>query len=165
MGDENDSKVDLRLELYSENSIGNFSEDDWNSVQAEDDFTAKENPAQVNNEGVGALSSCITPLPVKGASAASDPEAVVDFLRSFLSQMGMTDTLACFQAEWHEMVKTGQIKFDTKQSEVVPDVYIQNRHLENELKNAQSRKRSTQRPSLQPRRLWTRSRRAGTCTG
>uniref|UniRef100_A0A3P8U5M1 Sperm-associated antigen 16 protein n=1 Tax=Amphiprion percula TaxID=161767 RepID=A0A3P8U5M1_AMPPE len=62
------------------------------------------------------------------------PPAVSDFLRNFLFQTGMTETLNCFQTEWTEMVQKGLV--DADRVDVVPDVYTENQRLERELKHA-----------------------------
>lgn len=62
------------------------------------------------------------------------PPAVVDFLSNFLSQVDMTETLDCFQTEWSEMMHKGLLDADALR--LTPDVYIENQHLENELRTA-----------------------------
>ncbi|XP_077480195.1 sperm-associated antigen 16 protein-like [Stigmatopora argus] len=57
-----------------------------------------------------------------------------DFTRNFLSQMKMTATLDSFQTEWTEMMQKGLL--NTKRVVEVPDVYVQNLRLHNELRNA-----------------------------
>ncbi|XP_055006980.1 sperm-associated antigen 16 protein-like [Boleophthalmus pectinirostris] len=141
MEEENESNPDVWLHTSSETEDGileedhrDMGEDNWSSIQEEHDLKAKEKTAQEVND-VCALPAHTATLSVSGASAASNAKTVVEFLCSFLSQMGMTDTLDCFQAEWHEMVVNGQI--DPRRIDVMPNVYIQNCHLENELQNAQ----------------------------
>ncbi len=68
------------------------------------------------------------------ASIIHQPEAVDDFLRNFLFQMGMTETLDCFETEWTEMAQRGLLA--TEQVGVVPEVYTENERLDRELKNA-----------------------------
>uniref|UniRef100_A0A8C3G2W0 Uncharacterized protein n=1 Tax=Cyclopterus lumpus TaxID=8103 RepID=A0A8C3G2W0_CYCLU len=60
---------------------------------------------------------------------------VDDFLRNFLSQMSMTETLDCFQTEWTEMAQRGLV--NPEHVDVVPDVHVENQRLDSELKNAQ----------------------------
>ncbi|XP_077365671.1 sperm-associated antigen 16 protein-like [Festucalex cinctus] len=57
-----------------------------------------------------------------------------DFVRNFLSQLKMTATLDTFQTEWTEMAQKGLL--NSKRFGEVPDVYVQNQRLHNELKNA-----------------------------
>ncbi|XP_072769591.1 sperm-associated antigen 16 protein-like [Nerophis lumbriciformis] len=72
---------------------------------------------------------------VRTASSGFElPVTVDDFLRSFLTQMGMTATLDCFQAEWTEMTHVGLV--DPRHMGTVPDIYVHNQCLHNELKNA-----------------------------
>ncbi|XP_022045673.2 sperm-associated antigen 16 protein-like [Acanthochromis polyacanthus] len=67
-------------------------------------------------------------------SNTHQPPAVSDFLRNFLFQTGMTETLNCFQTEWTEMVQRGLV--DGNRVDVVPDVYTENQRLERELKRS-----------------------------
>ncbi len=58
-----------------------------------------------------------------------EPEVIDDFIRNVLSKYNLTRTLEVFQDEWYEKLqKTDQIEL-----EKVPDVYIQNVKLENEI--------------------------------
>ncbi|XP_030612734.1 sperm-associated antigen 16 protein-like [Archocentrus centrarchus] len=70
----------------------------------------------------------------RAANSTSKPPALVDFLSNFLFQMGMTETLDCFQTEWSEMMQKGLLDADALR--VTPDVYIENQRLENELRTA-----------------------------
>lgn len=62
-------------------------------------------------------------------------ETMDAFLSSFLFQMGMTETLDCFQMEWAELIQRGVV--DAQQVEMVPDVYVEIQHLIRKLKNIQ----------------------------
>ncbi|KAM7369993.1 hypothetical protein PAMP_011280 [Pampus punctatissimus] len=113
--DGTDSDDDFQ---YEEVSV----EDDWSLTEGEEDLEATVKAIQTRAEA-------------SGASGTELPEAVDDFLRNFLCQMGMTETLDCFQTEWTEMVQKGQV--DAERVGVVPDVYTQNQRLDSELRNAQ----------------------------
>lgn len=102
---------------------------DWGLRGVEDDLETTFKATQNTN-----FSDTTASLSLNATTSRGQPETVGDFLRSFLYQMGMTETLDCFQAEWHEMVQKGLI--DAKRVDVVPDVYTQTRNLETELKNA-----------------------------
>lgn len=103
---------------YEEVSV----EDNWSLTEGEEDLEATVKAIQNRAEASAAPG---TELPV----------AVDDFLRNFLCQMGMTETLDCFQTEWTEMAQKGQV--DTKRVGVVPDWYTQNQRLDSELRSAQ----------------------------
>lgn len=75
------------------------------------------------------------------------PEVVDDFLRNFLVKMGMSRTLDCFQTEWFEMLQKGTLK--TNNVGFVPDIYIHNQLLENELKNVQRERDSYKQAAFQ----------------
>lgn len=76
---------------------------------------------------------------VEASTAASPiihrPETMDAFLSTFLLQMGMTETLECFQSEWAELLQRGLV--DAQQVEVVPDVYIDILQLHWKLKSIQ----------------------------
>lgn len=76
---------------------------------------------------------------VEASAAASSimhhPETMDAFLSSFLFQMGMTETLECFQSEWAELLRRGLV--DAQQVEVVPEVYVEILQLHRRLKNIQ----------------------------
>lgn len=57
------------------------------------------------------------------------------FLSKFLFQMGMTETLECFQSEWAELLQRGLV--DALEVEVVPDVYVEILQLHWKLKKIQ----------------------------
>ncbi|XP_029979633.1 sperm-associated antigen 16 protein-like [Sphaeramia orbicularis] len=101
-------------------------EDEWSLTEGEEDLEATVKAIQDRAQASAATST---------ASNTSRPETVDQFLRNFLLQMGMKDTLDCFQTEWNEMIQRGQL--DAGRVEVVPDVYIENLRLESDLKNAQ----------------------------
>uniref|UniRef100_A0AAQ4S2R6 Uncharacterized protein n=1 Tax=Gasterosteus aculeatus aculeatus TaxID=481459 RepID=A0AAQ4S2R6_GASAC len=68
------------------------------------------------------------------ASTTHRTQAVDAFLRDFLVQMSMTETLDCFQTEWAEMARKGPVV--PEQFGALPDVYAENQRLDGELKDA-----------------------------
>lgn len=102
-------------------------DDDWSLTEGEEDLEATVKAIQDRAE----VARAAAPRP---GPVTHQPVAVDDFLRSFLSQMDMTETLECFQTEWTEMAQKGLV--DIERVGVVPDVYTENKRLENELKNA-----------------------------
>lgn len=108
-------------------------EDDRSLTEGEEDLEATVKAIQDRAEASAAAAAA--PRPNATSITHQPEEAVDDFLRSFLLQMGMTETLDCFQTEWTEMVQRGLV--DTEWVGVVPDVYTENRRLDSELKNAQ----------------------------
>ncbi|XP_049912244.1 sperm-associated antigen 16 protein-like [Epinephelus moara] len=107
-------------------------EDEWSLTEGEEDLEATVKAIQDRAEATAAAGAAPRPA---ATSSTHQPEALDDFLRNFLSQMSMTETLECFQTEWTEMVQKGQV--DTGRVGVVPEVYTENQRLESELKNAQ----------------------------
>lgn len=104
-------------------------EDEWSLSEGEEDLEATVKAIKHRAEAKARA--------VPGANAASDinqPQAVDDFLRNFLYQLGMRETLDCFQTEWAEMVQKGLV--DAERVGVVPSVYTENHRLDSELKNA-----------------------------
>lgn len=106
-------------------------DDDWTLTDQEEDLEATVRTIQARAE---ASAAGLPPGP--GSPVARQQSvAVEDFLRNFLLQMDMTETLECFQTEWLEVVQRGLV--DTERVSVVPEVYIENQRLYGELKNAQ----------------------------
>ncbi|CAJ1082311.1 sperm-associated antigen 16 protein-like isoform X2 [Xyrichtys novacula] len=116
--------------------------------ESEDSFQYEEVPLEDDcslTEGEEDLEATVKAIQDRAAVAAAarsnsstthKPEEPVDnFLRNFLFQMGMTETLDHFQAEWAEMLHKGLVT--PEQVGVVPEVYVENKHLESALENAQ----------------------------
>lgn len=119
-----ESDVDLQ---YEELCL----DDDWTLTDQEEDLEATVRTIQARAEAsaAGLPPGPGSPVPHQNSVA------VEDFLRNFLLQMGMAETLDCFQTEWLEVVQKGLV--DTERVSVVPEVYIENQRLYGELKNAQ----------------------------
>lgn len=121
-----ESDVDLQ---YEELCL----DDDWTLTDQEEDLEATVRTIQARAE---ASAAGLPPGPGSGSPVPhQNSVAVEDFLRNFLLQMGMAETLDCFQTEWLEVVQKGLV--DTERVSVVPEVYIENQRLYGELKNAQ----------------------------
>ncbi|KAL6097943.1 spag16 [Pungitius sinensis] len=105
---------------YEEVSLG----DDCSLAELEEDLEATVKATQDRAEASDAS-------PGPDASTTHRTQAVEDFLRNFLVQMSMTETLDCFQTEMAQKgpVVTGQVG-------VLPDVYAENQRLDSELKDA-----------------------------
>ncbi|XP_069561614.1 sperm-associated antigen 16 protein-like [Brachyistius frenatus] len=114
-----DSEDDFKYEKVS-------LEDEWSLTEGEEDLEATVKAIQDRAKG-GALQR---PKPTSGTHQPTAAE----FLRNFLFQMNMTETLGCFQTEWAEMTQTGPV--DAELVGLVPDVYTENQQLDSELKNA-----------------------------
>lgn len=109
-------------------------EEDWSLTEGEEDLEATVEPT--------AVAAAARP---EATSSSEHPVSVDDYLRSFLCQMGMTQTLDCFQSEWAEMAQKGEV--DVGLVGVVPDFYIQNQRLSSELKKTQREKEEYRRLS------------------
>nr|XP_054607085.1 sperm-associated antigen 16 protein-like [Nothobranchius furzeri] len=73
------------------------------------------------------------PIP-KSISTVHQQPPVVNFLRNFLHQSGMTTTLDCFETEWTDVAQKGPA--DASGVGAVPEVYTENLRLESNLKHA-----------------------------
>uniref|UniRef100_A0A8C4HF18 Sperm-associated antigen 16 protein n=1 Tax=Dicentrarchus labrax TaxID=13489 RepID=A0A8C4HF18_DICLA len=121
----------LRAESDDDFQYGEVSlEDDWSLTEGEEDLEATVKAIQDRAEASAAADAAAHSSP----PITHQPEAVEDFLRNFLSQMGMTETLDCFQTEWTEMAHKGLV--DAGRVGVVPGVYTENQRLDSELKSA-----------------------------
>uniref|UniRef100_A0A667XHR6 Sperm-associated antigen 16 protein n=1 Tax=Myripristis murdjan TaxID=586833 RepID=A0A667XHR6_9TELE len=132
-------------------------EDDWRVTEGEEDWEATMRAIRARAEASAAAAAYGRDT---GAAAcpAQQPEATDDFLRNFLTDTGMTNTLECFQSEWHEMVQKGLIKTESIVS--VPDVYTENQHLENELRNTKREQEEYLRAAAAAAEALTRARKA-----
>ncbi|KAF3703513.1 Sperm-associated antigen 16 protein Pf20 protein -like protein [Channa argus] len=114
-----DSEDDFK---YEEVSL----DDDWSLLEGEEDLEAT----------VKAIKDRAEAKARAAPSRTTHRAQTVDvFLRNFLFQAGMTETLDCFQTEWTEMVQKGLVNAESV--DVVPDVHIENQRLESELKIAE----------------------------
>jgi len=59
------------------------------------------------------------------------PQVIDDFFRNFLIKYGMKRSLESFQQEWYELQQSG--KFKDAESQVVPDIYMRNHGLYEEV--------------------------------
>lgn len=113
-------------------------EDEWSLSEGEEDLEATVKAIKHRAEAIART--------VPGANVSSDikqPQTVDDFLRNFLHQSGMTETLDCFEAEWTELVQKGLV--DAERLGVVPNIYSENQRLDSELKNAKQDRETYER--------------------
>uniref|UniRef100_A0A3Q3W7W8 Sperm associated antigen 16 n=1 Tax=Mola mola TaxID=94237 RepID=A0A3Q3W7W8_MOLML len=106
-----------------------FPEDDCTAAEGEGDLQACVEAFHGRAEAHAAPGADVPPI------THHHPEAVDDFLRNFLSQMSMAETLDCFQTEWAEKVQKRLV--DAERVDVVPDVYSENQRLYSKLINTQ----------------------------
>uniref|UniRef100_A0A3P9IC90 Uncharacterized protein n=1 Tax=Oryzias latipes TaxID=8090 RepID=A0A3P9IC90_ORYLA len=102
-------------------------DDECTFTEEEDDLEETVNAVQWHS---GATAGAIS---VTSSNTPKSPP-VVDFVRNFLFNAGMSDTLHCFQTEWYEMIQKRLV--DEDRVDLVPDVYFQNQRLESELESA-----------------------------
>lgn len=112
------------------------SNDDFKceDISAEDELSLKEGEEDLEAAVKAIQDRAKASARPSSTNRTSKPPAVVDFLRNFLFQMGMTETLDCFQTEWNEVVQKGLLEEEGLM--VTPFVHIENQRLENELKTA-----------------------------
>ncbi|KAJ6665308.1 hypothetical protein lerEdw1_004357 [Lerista edwardsae] len=124
---------------YCEVTITESSEDDYQyeEVPADDEFSLHEGDEDLakavqtmQEQAVDAQIMAQRPSQTTKHSLSEIPEVVDDFLCNFLSRMGMSRTLDCFQTEWYELLQRGVL--EPKDVGFVPDAYTCNQHLERE---------------------------------
>ena len=98
------------------------------------------------------------PIAKEDAPPRSDvtrrPEVLDDFIRNVLLKMGMTETLDMFQREWYRL--SGEGKLSEHDIGTVPDIYLRNQQLADELRNMQAemqRQQEVRMCAAQHRRL------------
>lgn len=114
-------------------------EDEWSLTEGEEDLEATVKAIQGREETTAAAAASRPNV----SHITDQPEAADAFIRKFLYQMGMTETLDCFQTEWTEVVQKGLV--DALRFFAVPQVYTDNRRLYGELKNAQQEREEYRR--------------------
>lgn len=98
----------------------------------EDDWLLRKRGAALE-ETIKAIQCRAEPSAAAASPITHPPETVDTFLSSFLFQMGMAETLECFQTEWAELLQRGLA--DAKQVDSVPDVYVEIARLHRKLEN------------------------------
>jgi len=110
---------------------------EYEEVMVDDDDVA--------GEGDEDLDQALRTLKLKEGMAVDDPppppekpevhersEVVDDFVRNFLRKQGLNGTLDMFQREWYQLQQDGKLK--DEDIGTVPDVYLRNRYLRDEVK-------------------------------
>lgn len=90
------------------------------------------------------------------AGVTRRPEVLDDFIRNVLLKMGMTETLDMFQREWYRL--TGEGKLSEVDTGTVPDIYLRNQQLGDELRNMQAEMNRQQEVADKAKSTWDRFR-------
>ncbi|KAJ0406908.1 hypothetical protein P43SY_001759 [Pythium insidiosum] len=85
------------------------------------------------------------------------PAVVDDFIRNFLIKLGMSRTLDTFNHEWYEFIAKGKLKEDDVG--VVPDIYLRNQALDDQVKELRRQLDETRRVTEQAKGTWDKFRR------
>ena len=80
------------------------------------------------------------------------PCVVDDFFRNFLAKMELHRTIDCFNTEWYERMSTG--KLDKNHTLIVPDLYIKNQELEEQIKDLKAQLERAQLISEKAQAKW-----------
>ena len=80
------------------------------------------------------------------------PCVIDDFFRNFLAKMAMHRTIDCFNTEWYERMSTG--KLDKNQMLIVPDIYLRNQELDEQIKELQAQLERAQLISEKAQAKW-----------
>lgn len=126
-------------------------EDDWSLTEGEEDLEATVKTIQGREEAAAASRPSVSNI-------THQPEVADAFIRKFLYQMGMTETLDCFQTEWTEIVQKGLA--DTLRFYTVPEVYTEIQLLHGELKNAQQEREEYRRAATAAAQTLARAQKA-----
>ncbi|XP_029004189.1 sperm-associated antigen 16 protein [Betta splendens] len=136
--DETEKNQEIQNGSVSNDTVGDFEckdaplEDDWTKLDREESL---ETTVEAVRQPAQATVSEVRP--------EAGLEAVDDFLRNFLYQAGMTETLDCFQSEWAEMRDKGLV--DAARFGAVPSVYAENQRLARELRRAEREREERER--------------------
>merc|ERR1719155_476138 len=90
------------------------------------------------------------------AAITRRPEVLDDFIRNVLLKMGMTETLDMFQREWYRL--TGEGKISEVDMGTVPDIYLRNQQLGDQLRDMQAEMNRQAEVANKAKSTWDRFR-------
>jgi hypothetical protein len=148
--------------FYLEQVTLDESDDDFDYKQVEDD--GEEEDEEEGEEDFAAMTAKVAASEAaeqglavhEGASTGTRAETVDDFLRNFLVKMKLTKTLDCFQTEWYEKESQGLLSQDDIGP--VPDLYLRNQQLDNQLKTIKTDLADAQSVAEKARGTWDKFR-------
>eukprot|EP00306_Pavlova_sp_CCMP459_P009027 CAMPEP_0185182896 /NCGR_PEP_ID=MMETSP1140-20130426/1640_1 /TAXON_ID=298111 /ORGANISM="Pavlova sp., Strain CCMP459" /LENGTH=603 /DNA_ID=CAMNT_0027748867 /DNA_START=26 /DNA_END=1834 /DNA_ORIENTATION=+ len=143
-----------------------LDDDDDDAYQYE---TVELDDDDVAGEGEEDLDQALRTLKLKKGMAVEDPpppperpevhlraEVVDDFVRNFLRKMGLHGTLDMFQREWYTLQQEG--KLEDEDIGTVPDVYLRNQHLRDEVKAMKEKMEKMEQIAQRARSTWDKFR-------
>merc|ERR1719230_1072645 len=109
----------------------------------------------MRNKEEGAAAAPKEELPPR-AAVTRRPEVLDDFIRNVLLKMGMTETLDMFQREWYRL--SGEGKLSEVDMGTVPDIYLRNQQLGDQLRNMQAEIARMEEVANKAKSTWDRFR-------
>ena len=135
---------------YEEVEVEDGEEDGELGAEAEDeDLEMALATLATKKEGVTATP---TGELLPRAAVTRRPEVLDDFIRNVLLKMGMNETLDMFQREWYQL--TGEGKLSEVDMGTVPDIYLRNQQLGDELRNMQDEINRQQEVASKAKSTW-----------
>ena len=120
--------------LYEEVEVDEGEEEGEGGADAEDE-DLEQAIATIRSKGEDASAVPREEAPPR-AAVTRRPEVLDDFIRNVLLKMGMAETLDMFQREWYKL--SGEGKLSSVDMGTVPDIYLRNQQLGDELRNMQA---------------------------
>ena len=140
-------------EGFEYNAVEVDDEDlDEDDVGDEDLEQAMKSLTKKDESGGAVRSEGLVPRP----EITRRPEVLDDFLRNVLLKLGMTETLDMFQREWYRL--SGEGKLSDVDMGTVPDIYLRNQALGDQLKSMQAELAKMEEVSTAAKSTWDKFR-------
>ena len=151
-------------------TLDDDDDDDYNYEEVEVEEGEEEAPEGPEDEDED-LEQALTTLRSKGEEAVARepkedlpprpvvtrrPEVLDDFIRNVLLKMGMNETLDMFQREWYRL--TGEGKISEVDMGTVPDIYLRNQQLGDQLRDMQAEMNRQAEVANKAKSTWDRFR-------
>jgi hypothetical protein len=140
---------------YEEVEVDGPDEDDADAALEGDDEDLEQALSTLQQKEGGAPPVVKEDLPPRTA-VTRRPEVLDDFIRNMLLKLGMSETLDMFQREWYRL--SGEGKLSEVDMGTVPDIYLRNQQLGDELRNMQAEMTRQQEVANKAKSTWDRFR-------
>ena len=150
--DDDDDDEDY---AYEEVEVEDGDDDEAGADAEAEDEDLEQAIATLATKAEGAVAATKEELPPR-AAVTRRPEVLDDFIRNVLLKMGMNETLDMFQREWYRL--TGEGKLSEVDMGTVPDIYLRNQQLGDELRNMQAEMTRQQEVASKAKATWDRFR-------
>mmetsp|Transcript_21298 Transcript_21298/g.34450 ORF Transcript_21298/g.34450 Transcript_21298/m.34450 type:complete len:587 (+) Transcript_21298:122-1882(+) len=152
---------EVEISDESENEDGKYGNvSDGESSSDNEDFTAMLSEIKSDNGAEKIEKSLQKRMDGKVVAAQGPAQAentkkhtvIDDFIRNFLAKLGMSNTLDSFETEWYQMKQQG--KFREEDIGRVPDIYVRNSEMDNQVKELRKQLAAVQKIANKAKATW-----------